>query len=58
MLSEVTGCAIEVAEGSTADDRSYRVDFSKLGALFPDLELEWDAEAARANWWRPTGGSA
>ena len=44
VLSSVTGCEIEVAEGSSADDRSYRVDFSKLRSAFPDLALEWDAE--------------
>ena len=33
-----------MAEGSSADDRSYRVDFSKLGTAFPDLSLDWDAE--------------
>ena len=43
VLAEVTGCAIEVAEGSSADQRSYRVDFSKLAQTFPDLEFDWDA---------------
>jgi nucleoside-diphosphate-sugar epimerase len=44
VLASVTGCEIELAEGSSADDRSYRVDFSKLARTFPALELEWDAE--------------
>jgi nucleoside-diphosphate-sugar epimerase len=44
IVSRVTGCAVEMAEGSSADDRSYRVDFSKLCAAFPDLSLDWDAE--------------
>jgi nucleoside-diphosphate-sugar epimerase len=44
MLAGITGCAIEVAEGSSADQRSYRVDFSKLARTFPDLTLEWNAE--------------
>ena len=44
MLTEVTGCALEVAEGSTADHRSYRVEFSKLSSMFPSLEIDWDAE--------------
>jgi len=44
MLEEITGCAIEVAAGSAADQRSYRVDFSKLARTFPHLVLEWDAE--------------
>jgi len=44
VLAAVTGCDIEVAEGSSADQRSYRVDFSKLARSFPKLEFEWDAE--------------
>src|SRR5262245_43895324 len=44
VLAAVTGCGIEVAEGSSADQRSYRVDFSKLARDFPDLEFKWDAE--------------
>jgi nucleoside-diphosphate-sugar epimerase len=44
VVAEVTGCTIEIAEGSSADQRSYRVDFSKLARTFPHLELEWDAE--------------
>jgi nucleoside-diphosphate-sugar epimerase len=44
VLVPVTGCSIEVAEGSSADQRSYRVDFSKLAHRFPDLEFQWDAQ--------------
>jgi nucleoside-diphosphate-sugar epimerase len=44
VLSSVTGCEVEIAEGSEADSRSYRVDFSKLASAFPDLALEWNAE--------------
>jgi nucleoside-diphosphate-sugar epimerase len=44
IVARVTGCAVEMAEGSSADDRSYRVDFSKLRTAFPDLRLDWDAE--------------
>jgi hypothetical protein len=44
IVSRVTGCSVEMAEGSSADDRSYRVDFSKLHAAFPELSLDWDAE--------------
>jgi nucleoside-diphosphate-sugar epimerase len=43
LLAEVTGCAVEVAEGSAADQRSYRVDFSKLASAFPDLTFAWNA---------------
>jgi nucleoside-diphosphate-sugar epimerase len=44
ILATVTGCAIEIADGSSADQRSYRVDFSKLARTFPDLVFDWDAE--------------
>ena len=44
IVSRVTGCAVEMAEGSSADDRSYRVDFSKLHTAFPELSVDWDAE--------------
>jgi len=43
-VSSVTGCEIEIAEGSSADQRSYRVSFSKLARAFPDLTFDWDAE--------------
>jgi nucleoside-diphosphate-sugar epimerase len=43
IVSSVTGCAVEMAEGSSADDRSYRVDFSKLHEAFPELILDWEA---------------
>jgi nucleoside-diphosphate-sugar epimerase len=44
VVSSVTGCTIELAQGSEADQRSYRVDFSKLARTFPGLVLQWDAE--------------
>jgi nucleoside-diphosphate-sugar epimerase len=44
VLAGVTGCEVEIAAGSAADSRSYRVDFSKLARSFPDLTLEWNAE--------------
>jgi nucleoside-diphosphate-sugar epimerase len=43
-LSQITGCIVEIAEGSSPDQRSYRVDFSKLGRLLPALTLDWDAK--------------
>ncbi len=43
VLSEVTGCGIELAGDASPDPRSYRVDFAKLERTFPDLELDWDA---------------
>ena len=44
ILAQVTGCEIEIAEGSSADNRSYRVDFSKIAESFPGLVLDWNAE--------------
>jgi nucleoside-diphosphate-sugar epimerase len=44
LLSAITGCAVEIAAGSSADRRSYRVDFSKLGRILPELTLDWNAE--------------
>jgi len=44
IVAGVTGCEIEIAEGSSPDQRSYRVDFSKLARAFPELGLEWNAE--------------
>jgi nucleoside-diphosphate-sugar epimerase len=43
IVSEVTGCEIETAEGSSADQRSYRVDFSRVTRKLPDLRFEWNA---------------
>jgi nucleoside-diphosphate-sugar epimerase len=45
LLSDQTGCEVEFAEGSSADSRSYRVDFSKLTRTFPGLSFDWDARA-------------
>ena len=44
IVSAATGCTIETAAGSSADQRSYRVDFSKLARTFPALTLHWDAK--------------
>jgi len=44
VLASVTGCEIEIAAGSSADERSYRVDFSKFARAFPELTLDWNAE--------------
>jgi nucleoside-diphosphate-sugar epimerase len=40
----VDGCEIEYAGEGEPDERSYRVDFSKLRRTFPDFELEWTVE--------------
>jgi nucleoside-diphosphate-sugar epimerase len=37
-------CAVEFAEGASADVRSYRVDFSKFESRFPECTFEWTAE--------------
>jgi nucleoside-diphosphate-sugar epimerase len=37
-------CAVTYASDASPDPRSYRVDFSKLTARFPDCVLDWTAE--------------
>lgn len=44
MLAEVTGCDVELAGDASPDQRSYRVDFSKLQRAFPELRAVWDAQ--------------
>ena len=36
------GSAVTFAAGAGADLRNYRVDFSKLSAVFPEVELRWN----------------
>jgi nucleoside-diphosphate-sugar epimerase len=36
-------CEIAFAEGASSDARSYRVDFSKFAARFPECAFEWTA---------------
>ena len=43
VVAEVTGCTVETAPGSSADQRSYRVSFGKLARAFPEVRFEWDA---------------
>jgi nucleoside-diphosphate-sugar epimerase len=44
----VGGCEVEFAGRGDPDPRSYRVDFAKLGRMFPAFELEWTAERGAA----------
>ena len=37
-------CEVTFASDASPDPRSYRVDFSKFGARFPDCRFEWTAE--------------
>jgi nucleoside-diphosphate-sugar epimerase len=37
-------CQVTYASDASPDPRSYRVDFSKLAARFPDCVLDWTAE--------------
>ncbi len=37
----VPGSVVSMAAGSSGDLRNYRVDFSKLAATFPEMELCW-----------------
>ena len=41
----VPGSKISFADGAGPDLRNYRVDFSKLAATFPELELRWNVRA-------------
>ena len=44
IVREATGgCEIEYAGTGDPDPRSYRVDFSKVARVFPDLEFAWTA---------------
>jgi nucleoside-diphosphate-sugar epimerase len=36
-------CEVELAEGASADPRSYRVDFGRFEAAFPEHRAEWTA---------------
>ena len=42
---ELPECEVEIAGGSYADPRSYRVDFSLYERLLPDFPAEWTAAA-------------
>jgi nucleoside-diphosphate-sugar epimerase len=37
-------CEVTFADDASPDPRSYRVDFSKFAARFPDCRLDWTAE--------------
>jgi nucleoside-diphosphate-sugar epimerase len=39
--ASVAGSEVSFAEGAGPDLRNYKVDFSKLYATFPDLDLKW-----------------
>lgn len=39
----VPGTRVEFAPGSTADQRSYRVDFTKISSRLPQWQPSWDA---------------
>jgi nucleoside-diphosphate-sugar epimerase len=43
VLSEVSGCEVEIAPGSEADKRSYRVSFERFASAFPAATPEWNA---------------
>jgi nucleoside-diphosphate-sugar epimerase len=44
----VPGCAVEYAEGSSPDRRSYRVDFGKATRLLPGFQPAWTARRGAA----------
>ncbi|MEN7342625.1 MAG: SDR family oxidoreductase [Pseudomonadota bacterium] len=39
----VPNCEIEYAEGASADERCYRVNFDKIRRVFPDFNPQWTA---------------
>jgi nucleoside-diphosphate-sugar epimerase len=43
LLSAESGCHVELADDAQPDQRSYRVDFTKLRRTLPEVELQWDA---------------
>lgn len=45
----VPGCELEIRSDASADQRTYKADFSKMQRTFPDFEFEWNARTgARA----------
>jgi nucleoside-diphosphate-sugar epimerase len=43
VLETVPGSKVEYAPDGEPDKRSYRVDFSKIGAKLPGFQMKWDA---------------
>jgi nucleoside-diphosphate-sugar epimerase len=48
VLHELLECEVEMTDDATADPRSYRVDFGKLGAALPDFVCRWNARDGAA----------
>jgi nucleoside-diphosphate-sugar epimerase len=42
VAATVPGCKLEVLSEETADQRTYKADFSKLAQFFPDFKFQWD----------------
>ena len=40
----VPGCEVEIRGEASADQRTYKADFSKFARTFPDFEFQWTAE--------------
>jgi nucleoside-diphosphate-sugar epimerase len=47
VAAEFPGCELTFG-GPTADNRSYRVAFDKIGEVLPGYETDWDAQAGAA----------
>jgi nucleoside-diphosphate-sugar epimerase len=52
-IAEIVGeqfpdCDVEITGAPNADNRSYRVDFSKIQSAFPDLRFEWTVQKGAA----------
>ncbi len=41
----VPGCEVEIRGEASADQRTYKADFSKFARTFPDFAFKWTAEA-------------
>lgn len=44
----VPGCRVEVLASPSADNRTYRADFGKFAAAFPDFQFRWTPETGGA----------
>jgi nucleoside-diphosphate-sugar epimerase len=48
VAEQLPECAVEIADGATADPRNYRVSGDKLLAAFPGFRYRWDARRGAA----------
>jgi len=48
----VPNCSVEVDAQGSADQRTYKVDFSKFARTFPDFKFRWYTEKGVGDLWR------